>query len=82
MVKRKTLQEFRETGLLLFINQLLHIFGWVIIIELDADGNQIEMYPARTKSRGFSQADVTKAYIKLSKYMKQNAEELEKDAID
>lgn len=32
--------EFRESGLLLFVNTFLHIFGWVIVIEMDDDGNE------------------------------------------
>ena len=30
MTKEKSWQEFRDTGLVVIINQILHIFGWAI----------------------------------------------------
>ena len=35
MVKKKTWQEFRKTGLLWFINTILHAFGWAIVVEVE-----------------------------------------------
>lgn len=37
MVTKKEWIEFRSTGLLLIINQILHIFGWVIVYEMDSE---------------------------------------------
>jgi hypothetical protein len=31
---KKEWSEFRSTGLLLFINQILHVFGWAIVFEI------------------------------------------------
>lgn len=76
MVERKTCKEFQNTGLLLFINQFLHIFGWAIIVETCKDSGISLMYPARVKFRGFDDRSVSEAYIKLSEYMKDNAETL------
>ena len=79
MTKKRTWEEFRETGLLLIINQTLHIFGWAIVIEIKDDGNT-EVYPARTKFRGFDTKRVSESYIKVSKYMKKNATKLLKES--
>lgn len=79
MVEKKAWEEFRETGLLLIINQTLHIFGWSIVFEKKDDGTT-EVYPARTKFRGFDTKRVTESYIKVSKYMKENATELLKES--
>lgn len=76
MIERKTLNEFRKTGLLLFVNQFLHIFGWAIVVDTDTD----EMYPARVKFRGFDEKNTADAYIKLSEYMKDNSEVLSEEA--
>ena len=36
-MERKKIEEFRDTGLLMFINIFLHIFGWAIVAEIDKD---------------------------------------------
>ena len=81
MLDRKSCEEFRSTGLLLFINQFLHIFGWVIVVE-SKPGEKSIMYPARTKFRGFTDGEVSKAYIKISEYMNENSEDLVKESKD
>lgn len=35
MITEKSWDEFKKNGLLLFINQILHIFGWAICFEYD-----------------------------------------------
>jgi len=83
MVTEKTWQEFMEAGLLLLINQFLHIFGWALVVEVDdkdIDGPVIRCYPARVKFRGFDEESTSKAYAQISRYMKDNAEQLEKEA--
>ena len=80
MIKRKTWQEFRETGLVVIINQILHIFGWAIVFDIDENGKVKSVYPARVKFRGFSDYSVSNAYKKLSKYMLNNAKELNDEA--
>lgn len=77
MVTKKSWDEFRSTGLLLIINQILHIFGWAIVCEYDDETHElIEVYPARCKFRGFASTSVDNAYLKVSKYMAENASEL------
>lgn len=75
MVTRKTWEEFRDTGLLIIINQILHIFGWAIVFEFDGD-KLIGIYPARVKFRGFSSESVSKGYLLVSKYLMNNATKL------
>ena len=75
MVTKKSWKEFQETGLLLYINQVLNVFGWAIVIEID-DEKIINCYPARVKFRGFDKKNVVESYIKISKYMNENSEEL------
>jgi len=74
-MEERDLKEFAETGLIWFVNMILHIFGWVIAIEYD-EGEAVRMYPARTQWRGFKEEDNTKGYINVSKWMAENASEL------
>ena len=70
----ENIDKFRETGLLLFINQFLHIFGWAIIVVTDNNENLI-MYPNKVNCRGFSERSVDNAYKKLAKYISDNHQE-------
>jgi len=75
MVDKKTWAEFRSAGLLWWINQILHAFGWAIVAEIDND-EIVNVYPARVKFRGFSENLNTEGYIKVSEYLKANADVL------
>lgn len=75
MINRKSWEEFRETGLLWFINTILHTFGWSIIIE-KKENETIEVYPARVKFRGFNEKSNTNGYIKVAKYLNDNINEI------
>lgn len=37
MITKKTWKEFHESGMLWWINRLLHTFGWAIVIEVGED---------------------------------------------
>lgn len=80
MIERKTWEEFRNSKLLWFMNTILHTFGWAIVIDVD-NGKIVDVYPARVKFRGFSEEINTDGYIGLSKYMKDNCEELLKESM-
>jgi len=80
MIQEKAWNEFQNAGLLLFINQILHIFGWAIVFQVNDDNVIEKVYPARVKFRGFDNDSVSKAYLKLSTYMNENSEELLKEA--
>lgn len=72
-IKERPWKEFQETGLLLIINQILHIFGWAIVMELK-DGTVIKVYPARVKFRGFNNKSTDRAYENITQYMVDNAD--------
>lgn len=76
---RKTWEEFRNTGLLLIINQILHIFGWALVFEMEEDKVK-NVYPARVTYRGFSEESVEQSYKKVSQYLKDNIEDINKEA--
>ena len=80
MITRKTWKEFKDNGLLFITNQLLHIFGYAIVFNLDDKGNIKEVYPARVKFRGFGNEQIEEGYKKISTYIKDNANELEQES--
>ena len=81
MIDERSWKEFRESGMLWFINTILHAFGWAICVDIADETDEIRSaYPARVKFRGFSESSNTKGYINLSKYMVENAETLLKEA--
>lgn len=82
MITKKDWKEFRECGLLLFINQILHIFGWAIYFDFNDNNEIIDVYPARVKFRGFDNENVSECYKNLSKYMKDNSEILYEEACE
>ena len=43
MVTKKTWQEFRDSGLLWWINMILHTFGWSIVFEISKRGKIIDV---------------------------------------
>ena len=79
MVEEKSWKEFRESGLLWFVNTTLHMFGWSIVVEM-IDGEITRAYPARVKFRGFTEDINTDGYKAVSEYLKNNIEELEKES--
>ena len=75
MVTRKSWEEFRESGLFWFINSILHVFGWAIVMTID-DDKVIDVYPARVKFRGFTEERNTIGYKDVTKYLKENINDL------
>lgn len=82
MVDKRNWKEFRESGLFWWINSLLHMFGWAIVVSLDDNGEIIEIYPARVKFRGFDEKSNTEGYQKVSKFLLDNIQEIEKESRD
>lgn len=79
MITKKTWAEFRKTGLLLIINQILHIFGWTICFEIENDAIT-DVYPARTRFRGFDNKSVSENYQQVTEYLAENIKELQQEA--
>lgn len=76
MTDKRSWKEFRESGLLWWINMILHTFGWSIVVDIDESGEIIDAYPARVKFRGFDEKSNSNGYTNVSKYMVDNANEL------
>lgn len=69
--------EFRETGLLWWVNRTLHLFGWAIVVEVEADGQTVKrVFPARCKFRGFAEEAEDRGFRRLTTYMKEQGAEL------
>ncbi len=80
MVTEKSWKEFRECGMLWWINMILHTFGWAICVVVNDDGEITEAYPARVKFRGFDEKSNTEGYIKMSDYIAENAKDLQAES--
>lgn len=80
MIDKKTWTEFRQCGLLWFINMILHTFGWALVVDIDDNGEITNCYPARVKFRGFDIDTNTKGYIAVSEYLKNNINDLTEEA--
>lgn len=78
-MEKMTLQEFRDSGALWWVNQQLHLFGVALVMNIDNDGKPTEMYPAKVGFRGFPEASNTNGYRKLTNFLNQNMEKLIKD---
>jgi len=83
LVNKKSWKEFRETGLLWWINTTLHMFGWAIVFEIeDETGDVIQVYPARVRYRGFNEENNTLGYQKVTQYLNDNINELLEESND
>ncbi|MEZ2337660.1 hypothetical protein AB6735_18585 [Mucilaginibacter sp. RCC_168] len=79
MVTPKTWDEFRATGLFFLANQLLHVFGWALVMNIE-DGKITSVFPARVKYRGFDDEAQTEQHIKIATYMAENGTVLLEEA--
>ena len=79
MIDMRTWSEFKESGLLWFVNSILHLFGWAIVVEISEEGNETTAYPARVSFRGFSESVTDDGYRLVTDYLKQNIDELVED---
>lgn len=77
-MEKKTWNDFKETGLLSFVNRFLHIFGWALVFEMVNDEVK-NVYPARVKFRGFEGDSSQDEYLRITEYMKKNSLELYKE---
>lgn len=68
---------------LVTVNKLLHVFGWSIMVYADDNVRKIfNIFPVRTKYRGFKEStpEDIENYVKISQWMKDNADELLNEA--
>lgn len=80
MVNKKTWKQFQNSGLLWWINMILHTFGWAIALNVNEEGEITDAFPARVKYRGFGEKENTDGYIRVSKYIKENVDDLVEEA--
>jgi len=73
-------EDFRKTGLLLLVNQFLHIFGFALVAECDDEKVFCRIYMARVHFRGFDEKSTSNAYVAVSEYMRVEAEKLLEEA--
>jgi hypothetical protein len=79
-MQEKSWKEFKDAGLLWWINMILHTFGWAIVFAYEEDSNTImKVYPARVGFRGFEEEINSEGYIKVSKYLLDNIVAIEKE---
>lgn len=80
MIDKKSWGEFRTSGMLWFVNMILHTFGWALVMNVDDNDNVVGCYPARVKFRGFNVNSNTKGYIAVSEYLKNNIDDILEEA--
>ena len=80
VVNKKTWKQFQDSGLLWWINMILHTFGWAIALNVNEEGEITDAFPARVKYRGFGEKENTDGYIRVSKYIKENVDDLVEEA--
>lgn len=80
MIDKKSWSEFRTSGMLWFVNMILHTFGWALVLDRNDNGEIVGCYPARVKFRGFNVNSNTKGYVAVSEYLKNNINDILEEA--
>lgn len=76
MLEERDWKEFQDAGLFWWCNRILHLFGWVLVLECKHDGTILRVYPARTKFRGFDARDESAGFVQLTEYLRDNVDKL------
>ena len=71
-------KEFKESGMLWFVNSILHAFGMALTWNPETDAIE----PAITKYRGFGEEYNDQGYRAVTEYMKDNVISLLPDVTD
>ena len=84
MIRKMSWRAFQESGMLWFVNRILHTFGWAICLEVDKKDMRkvLDAYPAKCRFRGFAAKSEEKGFRRVSRYMKKHAERLLKEALE
>jgi len=72
-------REFQDTGLLWFINTILHVFGWAIVVGVNIDDGSSCAFPARVPYCGFPEEANDRGYKRIREYMAKNGADLLSD---
>lgn len=82
--QEKLWKDFQGSGMLWFVNRILHTFGWAIVFEVDdfeVDDSEmkiVKVYPQQVKYYGFGREVEEEGYKKVSQFMSKNADSLAK----
>lgn len=71
-VKPISLEDFQDSGMLWYVNSLLHQFGLALVY----DTEKKNLYPAICRFRGFSEEANDKGYKKVTEYLRDNVTDL------
>lgn len=74
-IDSKTWKEFQDSGMLWFVNRIIHVFGWSIVLVFNEE-QFVGCYPARVSFRGFNADSEEKGYKKVSTFMQSEADTL------
>ena len=78
--EERSWEEFRNSGLLWFINRFLHLFGWAIAVEMEEGSEQvIRSFPIRCRYRGFDIDSEERGFKNVTNFLKGNVDDLLKD---
>lgn len=82
MIDERSWKEFRDAGMLWVANTVLQMFGWSLTAECGGEDYRevIDMYPVRTKFRGFGEEQVSDGNSRLMKYISANLYDLVNEA--
>ena len=65
----KLWNEFKDSGLLWWVNSQLRLFGMSIYFKYDENGDIVSAYPARCKSRGFREEENINGYVQVTDFI-------------
>lgn len=69
MIEPKSWIEFKDAGLLWWVNRTLHLFGWAIVFQYDEAGVLDRIYPARCRFRGFTESVESDGFERLTNHI-------------
>ncbi len=79
----KKWEEFRDAGLLWWVNRALHLFGWSIVITIEEKtGTVLSAYPAMVSHRGFNREAEENGFVRLTEHLAKNSTYLLNDVHD
>ncbi|MBC17027.1 MAG: hypothetical protein CL942_08245 [Desulfovibrio sp.] len=80
MLEKQSWENFREAGLLWWVNRILHLFGWALVCEVDEETKAVtSVYPARCRYRGFPEENESEGFKKVTDHLASNIKDLVAD---
>jgi len=81
--EKRDWNEFRKTGLFMFVNTILHAFGWALVVEVINKTDEVTIcYPARVRFRGFDVDDQNEMHTKITDYLANTAKDFPEEIKD